>query len=105
MSVLTIDHIASDPDKHNGKPRIAGKGITVQHIAALSQHGWTVSDLVEQYELTPGQVHAALSYYFDHKDEIDQAIRDANEKAQSVGISAAELRQQIEARETNQKPG
>jgi uncharacterized protein (DUF433 family) len=104
MSVLTIDHIASDPDKHNGKPRIAGKGITVQHIAALHNHGWTVGDLVEEYELTPGQVHAALSYYFDHKDEIDQAIQEAHQKAQSVGISATELRRRIEARQTNRRP-
>ncbi len=101
MSVLTIEHIASDPNKHNGKPRIAGKGITVQHIAALHNHGWTVTDLIEEYELTPGQVHAALSYYYDHKDEIDQAIREAHTKAQSVGISAAEFRARIEARKAN----
>ena len=48
MVTLTIAHIVSDPAKHGGKPYIAGKGVTVQHIAALSNLGWTVQDLTER---------------------------------------------------------
>ena len=32
------------------------------------------NDLIEVYELTLAQVHSALAYYFDHKEEIDQSI-------------------------------
>ena len=87
MITLAIEHIVSDPGKHNGKPYIAGKGITVQHIAALHNLGWTVQDLMEEFELTGGQVYAALSYYADHQEEIDRAIRDIKDKVQNIGTS------------------
>ncbi|MCS6872978.1 MAG: DUF433 domain-containing protein, partial [Anaerolineae bacterium] len=73
MRILSIQHIVSDPDKHNGKPRIAGKGIAVQHVARMHRHGWTAEQIAEAYDLTMSEVHAALSYYFDHRAEIDHA--------------------------------
>jgi uncharacterized protein (DUF433 family) len=102
MVMLTIEHIVSDPAKHGGKPYIAGKGMTVQHIAALSNLGWTVQDLTEEFELTAGQVYAALSYYADHKDEMDRAIRDAMAKGQGIGTSLEEWQRRIEARKASQ---
>ena len=98
MITLAIEHIVSDPGKRGGKPYIAGKGITVQHIAALHNLGWTVPDLTEEFELTAGQVYAALSYYADHQEEIDRAIRDAEDKVQNIGISVESWQRRIEAR-------
>jgi hypothetical protein len=38
-------------------------------------HGYGASQIVEQYpDLSLAQVHAALTYYFDHRDEIDAAL-------------------------------
>src|SRR5436190_12935753 len=101
MAIVAIEHIASDPNKHNGKPRIAGKGIKVEFIAELYNLDWTVDDLVEEFELTPGQVYAALSYYFDHKDEIDRSIREAEEKTRHIGTPIEELKKRIEARKAS----
>lgn len=103
MNTLAIEHIVSDPGKHDGKPYIAGTGIKVQFIAALHNAGWTVDDLTEEYELTPGQIHAALSYYYDHKQEIDQAILESEARVQDMmnkgQITAFdELKRRIEAR-------
>ena len=89
MITLAIKHIVCDPSKRGGKPYIVGTGMTVQYIAALHNCGWTVQELTEEFELTAGQVYAALSYYADHKDEIDQAIRDAAVKVQTIGTSMA----------------
>ena len=102
MITLAIEHIVSDPGKRGGKPYIAGKGITVQHIAALHNLGWTVPDLTEEFELTAGQVYAALSYYADHQDEMDQAIREAMVKGQGIGVSLEEWQRRIEARKASQ---
>jgi len=102
MITLAIEHIVSDPGKRGGKPYIAGKGITVQHIAALHNLGWTVQDLTEEFELTAGQVYAALSYYADHQEEIDRAIRDAEDKVQGIGASMEAWQRRIEARKANQ---
>jgi uncharacterized protein (DUF433 family) len=101
MATLFIDHIVSSPDMHWGKPYIANKGIKVEFIAELYNFGWTVEDLVEEFELTPGQVHAALSYYFDHKEEIDRSIRESEEKTRDIGTPIEELRKRIEARKGN----
>jgi uncharacterized protein (DUF433 family) len=95
---LTINHIAVDPGMCGGKPYIAGKGISVQYIAALHNNEWTVSDLVENLDLTPGQIHAALSYYFDHKAEIDQDIQTTAALVREVGKPIDELRRRLEAR-------
>lgn len=67
------------------KPRIAGRRITVQHIAIFYElHGWSVEKIAEQFRLTLSQVHAALAYYYDHKSEIDEAIEADRELAASL---------------------
>lgn len=107
-TVLPIAHIVSDAEKKRGKPHIAGTGITVQYIAELYNLDYSVQDIAEGFDLTPGQVHAALSYYFDHKSEIDASIKQEREatKAQlhelehkRLAISADEFRRRIEARQ------
>jgi uncharacterized protein (DUF433 family) len=107
ITTLAIEHIVSDPNMHDGKPYVAGKGITVHYIAQLYNLDWTTMDLAEEFELTPGQVHAALSYYFDHKSDIDRDILAINQATdaflgeltrQGTAISADELRRRIGAR-------
>ena len=64
-----------------GVPKIAGHRIKVHHISDLYEHyGRSVDEILEQMStLTRAEVHAALSYYYDHKDEIDAIIREENE--------------------------
>jgi hypothetical protein len=49
----------------------------VSDIAGWHEHqGMTPDEIVSHYPtLTLGDVHAALAYYFDHLDEIQQEIR------------------------------
>jgi uncharacterized protein (DUF433 family) len=64
------------PGVVGGKPRIAGRGISVQHIAINHERmGLPVSEIVDHYDLSFAEVYAALTYYFDNRDEIDEAIR------------------------------
>jgi uncharacterized protein (DUF433 family) len=45
--------------------------IVADHVA----HGYSAAQIVEQYpDLTPAQVHAALTYYYDHQDAMDAAL-------------------------------
>ncbi len=78
MPVLAIEYIVSTPGVLGGRPRIAGRRVSVENIAVLHNGGWSVNTIVDELELTPAEVYAALSYYYSHKDEIDQAIRDAD---------------------------
>ena|SRR5258708_23449875 len=110
-TTLSIEHIATDPGKRGGRPHIRGTGITVHDLAGDYNHGMTAQQMAEAFDLTLGQVHAALSYYFDHKAQIDQEIDDSRIQStellqeltrQGEAISADELRRRIKAREANQ---
>lgn len=63
----------------DNQPRIAGKGLKIGFIVDwIINRGWTFEQVIEGYELTHAQIHAALSYYYDHKDEIDAWIERQN---------------------------
>ena len=66
--------IERTPGVLGGKARIAGRRISVQHIAALHDRGgWGADQIASEYDLTLAEVYAALSYYFEHREEIDDA--------------------------------
>ena len=60
---------------------IAGTRVRVQDIYALAEiQGLTPDQIVEQLpHLTLGQVHAALAYYFDHREQILREVREDEE--------------------------
>ena len=68
-------HIEITPSIAGGKPRIAGHRITVQNIVVWHEHlGRGVDEICAEYDLSLAAVHAALAYYFDHREEVDQSI-------------------------------
>jgi uncharacterized protein (DUF433 family) len=60
---------------------VAGTRIRVQDIYAMSEvQGLSPDQIVAELpHLTLGQVHAALAYYFDHRDQILQELREDDE--------------------------
>ena len=76
MATSTLDaHIEVTPEVCQGKPRIAGRRITVQHIAIWHERmGLNVDEIAVEHDLSLAQVHAALAYYHDHRAEIDRSI-------------------------------
>ncbi len=60
---------------------ITGTRTRVQDIYGLAEiQGLTVDQIVEQLpHLTLGQVHAALAYYFDHREQILNELREDEE--------------------------
>ena len=45
--------------------------LVADHVA----HGYSAAQIVEQYpDLTPAQIHAALTYYYDHQEAMDAAL-------------------------------
>jgi len=70
-------HIEITPGICGGKPRIAGTRIKVSLIYLLTVDGMSPDDIVAAYpHLTLGDVHAALAYYFDHVEAINNEIRE-----------------------------
>ena len=70
-----IQHIVSTPDTMFGKPRIVGRRITVADIAIWHEYqGQSADAIAAEYDLTLSQVYAALTYYFDHREEIQRSL-------------------------------
>jgi hypothetical protein len=47
----------------------------VELVMAQHAHGWSPEELHFQHpHLSMGQIHAALAYYWDHREEIDADI-------------------------------
>ena len=72
-------HIVRTPDTLGGEPRIEGHRIRVRDIvAARDLGGLTPEEIAASVypELSLAKVYAALAYYEDHRDDIDQASHD-----------------------------
>ena len=79
MIVPILDkHIEVTPGVVGGKPRIRSHRITVQNIVIWHERmGKSVDEISAEYDLTLAEIYAALSYYFDHQEEINQSIRES----------------------------
>lgn len=82
----------------DGEARIVGKEhLKAELVARMHVNGKRDVDYVmEHYGLTRAQVHAALTYYYDNQQVLDEA--DDQFWADSKGIKAADFRARIEAR-------
>lgn len=74
---VTSNYIEITADVCAGKPRIRGHRIRVQDVVVWHENlGLSPDEIIARYpQLTLAEVHAALSYYFDHAAEIRGAIR------------------------------
>jgi uncharacterized protein (DUF433 family) len=53
-----------------GEPVIDGLRVTVRHVVTLRRQGETILEIAEALGITEAQVFHALSYFFDHLEEI-----------------------------------
>jgi uncharacterized protein (DUF433 family) len=75
METTVSPHIAVSPDIAGGKPRIAGHRITVQNIVVWHERmGLGADEISSSHGVSLADVYAALSYYYDHRQAIDDAI-------------------------------
>jgi len=73
-------HIEMTPGICGGRPRIAGHRIRVQDIVLWTEEGLSPDEIVVRFpQLSLADVHAALAHYHDHREEIDQQIREDRE--------------------------
>ena len=91
VTSTTYEHVQIDT---NGVPIIAGTTMkVVELVMAQMAYGWSPEELHFQHSyLTLGQIHSALAYYWDHKEELDADIERrwqyAEEARRKAGSSA-----------------
>lgn len=75
-TILSINLISSNPDVRGGRPCIAGTGVRVSDVVMVMLfHTDAPGDIAAWFGLSLAQIHAALAYYYEHKAEIDEDIR------------------------------
>lgn len=80
-------HIVRREGVCGGEPLVDGLRVTVRHVATLHRRGEPLSDIAEDLGLTETQVFHALSYFFDHREEIEALIAE-EEQAHARATSA-----------------
>lgn len=77
-AAIVSSHITKDPEVCGGRACIDGTRIRVLDLVGLHRRGVKPEGMLKAYasDLTLAQVYAALSYAYDHPDEIDAALEE-----------------------------
>lgn len=91
MTLTMAAHLEARTEKCGGKPCIAGTRIRVHDI-----YVWHVLDglspvevLAEKPELSLAAIHAAISYVFDHREEIERELAEENSEYERLKQKAS----------------
>jgi len=81
MADVITERITKTPGVCGGKACIAGHRVRVIDIVTWhEQMGWSADEIVSQIPtITLSDVYAALAYYFDHTEEINEEMRREDE--------------------------
>ncbi len=84
MAASTTERITRVPGICGGRACIAGHRVRVLDVVIWHEHqGLAPDEIVSQIpSITLADVHAALAYYYDHREEIQEEIRIEREQAE-----------------------
>ena len=88
MAVETkYPHVVLD---ERGVPMLKGTTLkVVELVAEKLAYGWSPEELHFQHpDLTLGQIHAALAYYWDHAEELDRDIAERMRRVEELRRAA-----------------
>lgn len=80
LSYPHIEKLDNQPARLQRLPRIRVAQIVMDYLS----YGWSVEEICRQHPyLKPAEAHAAMGYYYDHQEEIDQEIAQEWEQVQN----------------------
>ena len=79
-STVGRTRIVKTPDTCGGAARIANTRLYIWGLEEWRRLGWSDEKLLDSYpQLTPEDLVAAWAYVAEHREEIDEAIRENRE--------------------------
>ena len=99
MRAALDHHIESDAGTRGGKPCLAGTRIAVADVVLMHlRMDLSLEQIAGRYDLSLSALHAAMAYYYDHRDEIDRQMseEEAMLHAQRAG-STSKLQAKLRA--------
>ena len=88
---VSKEHITKTPGVCGGRACIAGHRIRVQDIVVWHEkRGYSPDEIVDMFAgITLGDVYAALTYYFDNRQEIEAEFKRSDEWAEWLKTNVA----------------
>jgi len=94
----TINHI----EIRDGRGYIRGTKKKAEMIARMYVGtGYTIEEVMEHYNLSAAEVHAAIAYYYDNQAELDARHQNAIQWAEENALTLDKLKAKIAAREAD----
>ena len=102
-TAIRYPHLTIDND---GTARVERSRYKVIHLAGEHYHyGWSAEEILRQHlDLRPEQVHAALTYFYDHEAQIVQQMQDSAETADAGRLQQPLTRALLSARRPGGTP-
>jgi uncharacterized protein (DUF433 family) len=87
MEATSYEHVTLDED---GVPHIKGTRTKIVELAAeYLAYGYSPEEVCLQHPyLSLGQVHSAMSYYWDHEEDIHRDLERRREKVEALRASS-----------------
>jgi uncharacterized protein (DUF433 family) len=100
---LSREHIVQTPDTCRGKPRIAGTRIKVEQVVLWHERqGMSPAEIVSKWpHLTLADVHAALTYYHDHREAIEADLADGERLFEEVKAKQPSILETLRQRQAD----
>jgi uncharacterized protein (DUF433 family) len=84
----------------DGIAMISGRQVKAKRVASMVVNaGASIAQVMEQYNLSEAEVHAALAYFHDNRTTIEQEWKAAEAFVREVGTSAEEGLNRMRARQ------
>jgi uncharacterized protein (DUF433 family) len=97
---IATKYIEITPGVLGGKPRIAGRRISVAQIAQMYlKMGESIEEIAREYNLSPASVHAAMTYYYENREEIDRRTAESDAFVEELKRQSPPSRLQEKLRE------
>ena len=87
--ILQTSHIEFRTGARGHRAHIAGHRVRVQDVVLWNEEGLTADEIVARVPtISLADVHAALAYYYDHREEIDRQIQEDDSFASAMEAAA-----------------
>jgi uncharacterized protein (DUF433 family) len=88
-----------------GQAQISATRYKVLHLAAEHYHyGWSAEELLRQHpDLKPGEIYAALTYFYDHYEQMVADLRNSTTRDQDAAVPSTSFSREELLRRVNQQ--
>ena len=85
MQIALDQHIEADAAIRGGKPCVVGTRIAVSDVVLMHLRlGQSLEQIAGHYGIPLAALHAAMSYYYDHREEVDRAMQEEDAAMQAL---------------------